>query len=63
MIDTGTRHALIGIGGCGRNILKAWQARLPEQEFCMAVDRDKRSFVMREQLRCFPVWLPAILPQ
>jgi len=49
MIDTDTRHALIGIGGCGRNILKAWQARLPEQDFCMAVDRDKRSFVQSDE--------------
>jgi len=35
----------IGIGGCGRAILKSWRERLPHDAFCMAIDRDKDSFI------------------
>lgn len=41
--------AYIGIGGCGRNMLKSWQAKLPDHAFRMAVDRDKRSFVQSNE--------------
>jgi len=32
--------AYIGIGGCGRNILKTWRDRLPDGVLCMEIDRD-----------------------
>jgi len=45
MTDTGPKMALIGIGGCGRSMLKCWRDKQPDGALCIAVDRDKRSFV------------------
>ncbi len=35
--------AFIGIGGCGRTMLRGWHDRLPAQALCIDVDREKRS--------------------
>jgi len=33
--------ALIGIGGCGMNMMISWLDRLPDDTLCMAVNRDR----------------------
>ena len=41
--------AYIGIGGCGQNMLKAWQNKMSEHVLCIAVDRDERSFMRSDE--------------
>ena len=41
--------AFIGIGGCGLNMLDSWLDKLPDDDLCIAIDRDEKDLHRKNQ--------------
>jgi len=46
-----SKVAMIGVGGCGVNMLESWLDKLSADTLCIAIDRDEKDFRRREEFK------------
>jgi len=46
-----SKVAVMGIGGCGVNMLASWLGKLPAEMLCIAIDRDEKDFRRKKKFK------------